>query len=50
MRMGISNVLTADQSSEFKYHLNDEMMKLLNIQHQLTKLIILWYVVIILYC
>ena len=36
MRMGIPNVLAADQGSEFKNHINDEVMKLLNIKHHLA--------------
>ena len=36
MRMGIPRVLTSDQGSEFNNKLNDEFMKLLQINHRLT--------------
>jgi len=36
MRMGIPKLLTTDQGSEFKNHVNDEMMQLLKIKHRLT--------------
>ena len=34
-KMGLPTVITTDQGSEFKNQLNDEMMKILNIRHQL---------------
>ena len=36
MRMGIPKVLTTDQGSEFKNHLNEELMQHLKIRHHLT--------------
>ena len=32
--MGIPKLLTTDQGSEFKNHINDEMMQLLKIKHR----------------
>ena len=36
MRMGIPKVITTDQGSEFRNHLNKEMTTLLGINHRLT--------------
>ena len=36
MRMGLPQVLTTDQGSEFRNQLNEELMKHLGIKHRLT--------------
>lgn len=36
MRMGIPKVITSDQGTEFNNQLNDELMRLLNIDHRLS--------------
>ena len=36
MRMGISKVVTSDQGTEFNNQLNNEFMKVLNIDHCLS--------------
>ena len=36
MRMGIPKVVTSDQGTEFNNQLNDELMRLLSIDHRLS--------------
>ena len=36
MRLGLPQVLTTDQGTEFKNELNDELMQILGIEHRLT--------------
>lgn len=36
MRMGLPQVLTTDQETEFKNELNEELMRILGIEHRLT--------------
>ena len=36
MRMGLPQVLTTDQGTEFKNKLNEELMWILEIEHRLT--------------
>ena len=36
MRMGIPKVVTSDQGTEFNNQLNEEFMRLLNIDHRLS--------------
>ena len=36
MRMGILKVVTSDQGTEFNNQLNEEFMRLLNIDHRLS--------------
>lgn len=36
MHMGVPNVITTDQGSEFKNELNKELARLLGIKHRLT--------------
>ena len=37
MKMGLCRVVTSDQGKEFNNHLNAELIKLLDIDHRLTK-------------
>ena len=36
MRMGLPRVITTDQGGEFRNELDNELMKLLGIEHRLT--------------